>query len=131
MKTNISSEIKHLLLLIFTIILIGLLALTLEGSEINNIKYIDLQGNKYLSAEQYLNYAQLSDLLDDDLVTTAIIRDRLSKHPYIRNIDVIKEERGIVKVNIFERKMDAVLLQNSEKFLICETGEIIPLIHST
>ncbi|MDX1700720.1 MAG: FtsQ-type POTRA domain-containing protein [Melioribacteraceae bacterium] len=103
----------------------------MEGSEINNISHIKILGNKFLSAEQYLEYSQLSDIVNEDDISPSIIRDRLSKHPYIKNIDVVKEERGIVKILIFERKFDAVILQNSEKFLICESAEIVPLVKST
>jgi hypothetical protein len=128
---NINSEIKHSLLLIITVAVIGVFAFSLEESEINNITHINIIGNKFLSEDQYLNYAQLSELVNEDEISPSIIRDRLSKHPYIRNVDVIKEERGIVKVIIFERKFDAVLLQKSEKFLICQSAEIVPLANST
>ena len=128
---NMNSEIKHSLLLIITVSVIGVFAFSLEGSEINNITHINITGNKFLSEDQYLIYAQLSELVNEDEISPSIIRDRLSKHPYIRNVDVIKEERGIVKVIIFERKFDAVLLQGSEKFLICQSAEIVPLVNST
>lgn len=126
-----SPDLKHSMLLVITIVIIGILAFSLEGSEINNISYIKMIGNKFLSEEQYLVYSQLSEIVNKDELSPSIIRDRLSKHPYIRNVDVIKEERGIVKVIIFERKFDAVLLQNSEKYLICQSAEILPLMKST
>ena len=124
------SEIKHFILLLIIAGTIGILAFTLEKSDFNDITKIDISGNVHLSSEKYLSFAKLIDQ-EGQNITIAIIRDRLSKHPYIKNIDVIREERGLVKVDVHEKKMDAVLLEKSKQFLITDTGEIIPFIFST
>jgi cell division protein FtsQ len=125
------SEIKHSILLIAILAVIALLAFTLEGSEINDITRIQILGNKYLSENQYLNYSQLESLDQKTDLSIALIRDRIEKHPYIENIDVLILERGITQVKIYEKKMDAVLLSNSKQFMITDNSEIIPLIPST
>lgn len=129
MKTQ--SDIKHFVLLFIVLGIIGLLAFTLEKSEINDITKIELKGNNFLSEEEYLVYSQL-DRPDRLLgLTAALIRDRLEKHPYIKNVDVNLIERGIVLVKIYEKKMDAILLSRSKKYMISNDSEIIPWLSST
>ena len=123
-------KIKHFVLLIIIVGMISVLAFTLEKSEFNDITRIDIKGNIHLSSEKYLSYAKLAELGGHE-ISTAIIRDRLSKHPYVKSVDVIREERGIVKINLNEKKVDAILLKKSKQFLITNTGEIIPFIFST
>jgi len=128
---KLKSELKHTILLILFSSVIALLAFSLEGSEINDITRIEILGNNYLSDETYLNFARLSEIESMSEISVAIIRDRLSKHPYIKNIDVLMLDRGTVKISIFEKKMDAILLNKSKQYLIAENAEIIPLIFST
>lgn len=125
------SEIKHIILLTIILVLIISLAFSLEVSDLNKITDIRIEGNKYLSNDHYLNYAQLTEKEKFAELSISLIRDRIEKHPYIENTDVILEERGIVKIEIFEKKMDAVLLNNSENYLITDKAELIPLIPST
>lgn len=125
------SEIKHFILFFVVLSLIGLFAFNLEQSEINDIRKIEIVGNKFLSSEQYLNYSQLNNLDHFPKISMALIRDRLEKHPYINNIDIHIVERGIIKIEVYEKKMDAVLLSNSKQFMISNMAEIIPWLPST
>jgi cell division protein FtsQ len=125
------SEIKHFILFFVVLSLIGLFAFNLERSEINDIRKIEIVGNKFLSSEQYLNYSQLNKLDNFPKISMSLIRDRLEKHPYINNIDIHIVERGIIKIKVYEKKMDAVLLSNSKQFMISNMAEIIPWLPST
>ena len=127
----LKSEIKHSILLIVIIVVIALLAFTLEGSEINDITHIQIIGNNYLSKDEYLNYAQLNNFEETSDLSMSLIRDRIEKHPYVKNIDVLILERGIAEVNIYEKKMDAKLFSNSRQYMITDNAEIIPLIPLT
>ncbi len=129
MKTQ--SDIKHFVLLFIILGIIGLLAFTLEKSEINDITKIELTGNNFLSEDEYLIYSQLNR--PDRLlgVTAALIRDRLEKHPYIENVDINLIERGIAQVKIYEKKMDAILLSKSKQYMISHNSEIVPWLPST
>jgi len=125
------SNIRHILLLTILLGVVCLLAITLEGSEINSITQIEITGNKFLSEGQYIKFAQLENVENSSEMSTTLIRDRLEKHPYIKNIDVLMIERGIAKVKIYEKKIDAILLSNTKQFMITNNAEIIPLIVST
>lgn len=125
------SEIKHSILLISIVGVLAFLAFTLEGSEINNISKIELSGNILLDEAKYLSFAQLSNIEELDDLEITVIRDRLEKHPYIKSIDVLLLDRGIVQIKIFEKKMDAVLLSGSNQYLVSDNAEIIPLIVSS
>lgn len=128
---KLQSELKLTILLIIILSVIGLLAFTLGVSEINNITRIQISGNKFLSEDEYLHYSQLDDLDKTSELSIALIRDRLEKHPYIENIDVLIVERGITQIEIFEKKMDAILLADSKQFLIASNAEIIPFLSAT
>ncbi|MCB0732018.1 MAG: cell division protein FtsQ/DivIB [Ignavibacteriae bacterium] len=125
------SELKHFILLFLMVSIIGLLAFSLESSDINEISTIKIIGNKYLEEDEYLKYSQLMGKLVNNEITIALIRDRLEKHPYIENIDVVILERGIAQVQVFEKKMDAVLLGNSTKYIITNRAEVLPLLPTT
>lgn len=125
------SEIKHSILLVTIVGVLTLLAFNLEGSEINNISKIEISGNKLLDKSKYLSFAQLSTIEETEDLEITVIRDRLEKHPYIKSIDVLLQDRGIVTIKIFEKKMDAVLLSGSNQYLVTNNAEIIPLITST
>ena len=125
------SDIKHFVLLFIVLGIIGLLAFTLEKSEINDITKIELTGNNFLSEKEYLIYSQLNS--PDHLlgISAALIRDRLAKHPYIENVDIQLIERGIATVKIYEKKIDAVLLSKSKQYMISIDSEIVPWLPST
>lgn len=125
------SELKHMILLISIMAMIFLFAFTLEESKINNITQIKISGNQFLTEDEYLKFSQLYNLEDTDEITMALIRDRLEKHPYVKNVDLLIVERGIAQIKIHEKKMDAVLFCNSKRFMITDRSEIIPLIPST
>ena len=101
------------------------MAFTLEESEINDIIHIQIFGNKYLSKEEYLKYSQLTDLDNTSKLSSALIRDRLEKHPYIKNIDVLIVERGIAQIEIFEKTVEHRLMNPT--FITAYPTEVSPL----
>lgn len=129
MKLN--HEIKQTVLLIAIMAILVFLAFSLETSEINNITEIKILGNKYLDESVYLKYSKLENFTEVSELSITLIRDRIEKHPYVKNLDVVVVERGIAEVTIFEKKMDAILLDNSDQYMITGRAEIIPLIAST
>ena len=121
------SMLKNIILLITIIALMGLLAFTLERSEINDIITINIEGTEYLDSEKYLEFANLNNIEEKANLNIALIQDRLEKHPYIENADVVMLERGIVEVTIKEQKFDAILLSNDGK----EINEIADIFDVT
>ena len=128
---RLKSEIQHSVLLLIIVGIISFLAVSLEGSEINNIAKIRIIGNKYLDEFSYLKFAKLDHVEELSEFSISLIKDRIGKHPYVKNCDVLIIERGIAEVTIYEKKMDAIVLNNNKQFMITERAEIIPLVPST
>lgn len=126
-----SKKYQNIVFIIITVIIIGILAFTLERGNLNKIKRIELTSNNLLDKDTYLNFAQLNEENKDENLSLGIIRDRLAKHPYVKFVDVTIIERGKAQVEIHEKKMDAILFSNSKQFLITDNSEIIPLIKAT
>ncbi len=125
------SYIKHTVLLVAMIGVIALLAFTLERSEINDITTIKIKGNKYLDSQQYLKFANLERITEENNLNINLIQDRLEKHPYVKNADVIILERGIVEVTIKEKNIEALLFSSDKQFLITSSGEVLPSLAAT
>jgi cell division protein FtsQ len=128
---RLKSEIQHSVLLLTIVGIISFLAFSLEGSEINNISKIRIIGNKYLDESNYLKFAKLENIEYLSDLSISLIKDRIGKHPYVENCDVLIIERGIAEVTIYEKKMDAIVLNNNKQFIITDRAEIIPLVTST
>jgi len=125
------SYIKNIILLSGITAIMGILAFTLERSEINDITVINVNGNKYLDSDEYLKFANLNDVSNKVDLNIALIHDRLMKHPYVKNADVVMLERGEVEVKIIEKKFDAILLTDEDHFLVSDEAEIIPSLSLT
>ncbi len=128
---RLKSEIQHSVLLLTVVGIISFLAFSLEGSEINDISKIKIIGNKYLDESNYLRFAKLENIEYLSDLSISLIKDRIGKHPYVKNCDVLIIERGIAEVTIYEKKMDAIVLNNNKQFMITDRAEIIPLVPST
>ncbi|MBK7105828.1 MAG: cell division protein FtsQ/DivIB [Ignavibacteriae bacterium] len=129
MKTII--RIKHSILLFLLISIVGLLAFSLESSDLNSINKLEIEGANYLTINQYLEIANLTNFKKDPNINITVIQDRLEKHPYINNADVWQAERGVIKIILYEKKLEALLLTNTKQFLITNKAEIIPFFAST
>lgn len=109
---------------------IGFLAFTLERSELNEFQKIEIKNNIYLDANKYLEFANLKDFKEQTNLSISLIQDRIEKHPLVENSDVIILERGMVEVSIQEKKLDAILFSNNNRYLISNSGEVLPAFSS-
>lgn len=123
--------IKHSVFLISILLLIVILSFSLERSELNSVKRVELSGGNYLSEENYLKFAQLEDIEKLGDLGISVIRDRIEKHPYVEKADVVIENRGVIKIDIYEKSFDAILFSKNKQFLITDKAEVLPLIKST
>ncbi len=126
-----NSEVKHITLFLLIASIVGFLAFSLETSKLNNITETRISGNRLLTENDYLEFARISKIDASSDISISIIRDRLDKHPYIEKVDVLVVERGLAEIKIFEKKMDAILLEENNQFLISDMAEIIPFIPAT
>ena len=128
------SRSKILGTLLFIILISGLVYLTFISVNRNNkgqIKMINITGNKLLSADAYKDYTKLIAVKDFEDLTLPVIKDRFYKHPYISKVEVEYVGNNTVEVSIVEQKINAILLQGSEPYLITNNFEVLPLLPNT
>lgn len=125
------ANMKHAILLVIIISVLTFLTFTLQKSDFDSINKIDVVGANYLSENEYLEIANIINFRNDPQITINVIEDRIEKNPYISHADVAFVERGIVKIKLFEKKMDAVLLTGGKQFMITDKAEIIPFFPKT
>ena len=125
------STFKQFVLMVTMLGILALLTFTLNRSDINIINKIQIEGNELLDADVYKKFAKLDDVEAIENIRLSIIHDRLAKHPYIKNVDVVMLKRGIVNIKITEKKMDAILLQKNKQFLITDDTQLLPMLPKT
>lgn len=125
------STFKQFVLMVVMIGVLALLTFTLNRSSINLINKIKIEGNKLLDTDVYQKFAKLDDIEAIENIGLSIIHDRLEKHPYIKNVDVVMLERGVVNIKIVEKKMDAILLGKNKQLLITDDAQLLPMLPKT
>lgn len=118
-------------LLIFLFLLSGVLYLTFfSQKKINKgeIKMIEVTGNKLLNETDYLKLTKLNDRTAYIDLSLPVIKDRILKHPYVLKADVEYDGLGGVRIEIKEKKIKAVILNDGEPYFITEKYQILPLL---
>lgn len=128
MKNKLRLNIAGTLFLILTIFLIVFVSVTVKIDDYETIKKVEITGNRYYSTEEYLNYAHLIDKKFLSHISSSIVRDRLTKHPYINSVDILSNENGVVKAKIIEKDFLFILATGKEDFFITENFEVLPKI---
>lgn len=133
---NLSGKIASMVF----VILLGLvlyLSFGLEKKEELKISVININGNSHLSKNAYLEYAKLFGSISEkeksnyNSLTLQLIRDRFQKHPYIKNVVVSYEGKGEVIVNITEKEFKALLLSGSDRYLMTNGMEVLPVLEGS
>jgi cell division septal protein FtsQ len=88
---------------------------------------IILEGDKTLSANDYLISSDLNKVSEHPELTLQEIKSRITQHPYVAAAEVQADGIGRVVINIVEKDFMAVLLMKSDTFLITENFQIIKL----
>lgn len=123
-----------ILSVIFFITLLGMITFlffSLNKQQKLRVKIIDVTGNIHLSTKQYIKFARLNDKSEYSELNLAIIKDRLEKHPYIKNADVKYNGENKITIHLYEKKFDAVLLGKNGQMIITDNLQIIPLFPFT
>ncbi|MGE5682203.1 MAG: cell division protein FtsQ/DivIB [Bacillota bacterium] len=120
-------------ILIFIALVLGTVYLSLFSAkeEKKVIEKIELSGNHFLSKQEYFNFARLNKLSDYRFLDLSIIKDRLEKHPYVLKADVRFINEDKVQVNITEKTFQAVLLTESDQYLMTENFMLVPYFSFT
>ncbi|MBL1212929.1 MAG: hypothetical protein HND52_06190 [Ignavibacteriae bacterium] len=125
MKSN--SQIFNIGIAVIISILLLILALGIDDNEPFEFVEIEITGNHYQSSEQYFEFANLQQCIDQNL-SVQIIRDRLEKHPYIKRAEIIFEGDGLISANIIEKKFKAIIISESKQYYLTENFEALPII---
>ena len=115
--------------ILFTAI-IGLMIyvnVVVEKSDVEVFSEIILEGNKTLSANNYLISSDLNKVSEYSELTLQEIKLRITEHPYVAKAEVQADGIGRVDINIVEKNFMAVLLMKSDPFLITENFQLIKL----
>jgi cell division septal protein FtsQ len=88
---------------------------------------IEIVGCNFLSAKDYLRYAELNDTSSYSDLTLAEVKARLQKHPYIAKVEVKFDGVDKIISEVKEKSIKAVLLNRNRFKLITEEYEVLPL----
>ncbi len=126
------AEIKFAVLE-FALILLGLgIAAVLNDIKGRpQIHSIEIKGNVYLSGETYKKFARLQDGESLKNIELQTIMDRLSKHPYVKFVDVYYSGKNKCIAIVHEKFFTAILLNNNKQFLLDDDLTIEPLLPFT
>lgn len=133
MFTNKANRKSNSHLFGFALMLIAIAGLVYLSFALNDedtdytISLIEIDGNVYLSKEEYYKFANFSDPENYRELSLPIIRDRIQKHPYVKTAEVEYEGYGKVSVHIREKQFNALLLADNKNYLISDELELVPL----
>jgi cell division septal protein FtsQ len=121
---------RILSILIFTALMLSVVYLSIVTSNgvKNKIDTIEVTGNNFLSANEYLKFTQLDNKSNYKFLSLHLIKDRFEKHPFIEKAEVKFESRNEVRVNLIEKKFEGIIVKDSSHFLITENFELVPVI---
>jgi len=121
-KKNIVTSSSLFFILIIVVVY---MAAMVNRKDRRVVSKIEISGVQYLPANAYLKFANLYNSSKYNNLNLSLIKDRLEKHPYVKNADVAYVGEHKVLVNIIEKKAYAILIYNSKNYLVTEKGEII------
>ena len=119
---------------VFLLLMIGAilyLSFALNKEKDYKIGLITIDGNVHLSAEQYMEYANLINKASYSKLTLQVIKDRIEKHPYVANADVRYDGNGKVSVKITEKNFESILMKNDTQFILTDKLQALPYITHT
>jgi cell division septal protein FtsQ len=115
--------------ILFAVIIGGMIYVNIvtDKSEREIISEIILEGNKTLSANNFLIHSDLNKVSEYPELTLQEIKLRITEHPYVAKAEVQVDGAGRVDITIVEKNFMAVLLMKSDPFLITENYQLIKL----
>lgn len=116
-------------LFFFLVLSTGIIYIITSAQAVEKDKYtsIDINGNKLLRAEEYLDYSGLTDTSKYNELTLAEVKAAIEKHPYITSAEVSFDGVNAIVVELREKKPKAVVLNRNKFSLITENCELLPV----
>lgn len=119
------------LLVVLISCLVYLIFFASKNANKTEVEMIKINGNNLLTEEEYLKSANLADSSLYKKLTLSEIKARIDKHPYLKNVDVEYEGNNLVNINLTEKKIKAIIINNGEPYFISDDFEILPMIEGT
>ena len=127
MKDNKSSLVSFFLCIVLAVLIGYLTFFVNTGYKKPVPEEITIEGNNLLSEQDYLMFTKLEPGIDYGKYSEAVIKDRFEKHPYILRADVETVGKNKIKVNAVEKDIKAVIILNSEPYLISSDFQMLPV----
>ena len=114
-------------IILFVVILGGIIYLNAFADTSDKELYTEIiiVGNHFLPEKDYLIKSKLGSKGEYQELTLQEIKSRILSHPYILKAEVQSNGIGIVKINVSEKKIMAVLLTKSVPYLITENFNLL------
>lgn len=114
-------------IILFVVILGGIIYLNAFADTSDKELYTEIiiVGNHFLPEKDYLIKSKLGSKGEYQELTLQEIKSRILSHPYILKAEVQSNGIGKVKINVFEKKIMAVLLTKSVPYLITENFNLL------
>jgi cell division septal protein FtsQ len=95
-----------------------------------DVEMIEITGNNLLNESDYLTFTRLNDLSFNHNISVQVIKDRFEKHPYISKA-VVEENGTKAKIILSEKKIMAIILNDTEPFFVTEDFQVLPMFSDT
>lgn len=124
-------KIFNLIVMMAVISLLVYLSFSLKGNDKYKIEIISLEGNIHLTKEQYFEFTNLTDRNSYLSLTLRVIKDRIEKHPYVKNADVIYDGNGKVSISIHEKDFESIVLLEDQQYILTDKLQVLPVLQKT
>lgn len=114
-------------IILFVAILGGIIYLNAFADTSDKELYTEIiiEGNHFLPGKDYLIKSKLGSKGEYQELTLQEIKSRILSHPYVLKAEVQSNGIGKVKINVFEKKIIAVLLTKDDPYLITENFKLL------
>ncbi len=131
MKKDFGKLLSVILLSAIVVLTTYLSLVTYSKKGKEDIKMINIFGNKLLNKDIYMRFANIDQISVNDNINLNIIKKRIEEHPYIAKAEVKSDGRGNVDVRIKEKDIYAILLTKAEPFFVTSDFELLKIMEHT
>jgi cell division septal protein FtsQ len=125
---KIPKQIFNLFVTILLILFIGYLVFFVNNDyKADAEKTVSISGNILLPENDYLVFTKLENRVDEKKLGASVIKSRFEKHPYIERARVELNGKNDIRITAVEKNIKAVIIVNSEPFLISDDYQVLPL----
>lgn len=130
MQKNYGKILGTILFILLISCVLYLTFSTAKKSNKGDIEMIEISGNNLLNDSDYLLFTRLNDLSFNHNISLRVIKDRFEKHPYVSHADV-EENGNKAKIILSEKKITAVILNNTDPYFITDDFQVLPMFSDT